>query len=213
MRRLFALGFSILVLTLGSAAPASALATWTRPVPGRVTRSFQAPRTRYGAGHLGVDFATLPGTTVRAAAAGTVVFAGVVAGIRHVVVRHANGWRTSYAFLASIRVRRDETVSGGQVLGTAGGTGANHRGNVVHLGLRIGDTFVDPMRLFEAESPATHVHLAPEAPAGTTPEGRLAEVRALAAGLRRSAHAIVLDLRDIAGRVVRICDHWPNPQG
>ena len=42
-----------------------------------------------------------PGTPVRAAAAGTVTFSGVVAGTRYVVVDHADGLRATYGGLAS----------------------------------------------------------------------------------------------------------------
>jgi murein DD-endopeptidase MepM/ murein hydrolase activator NlpD len=144
------------------APPVSAGDAWVRPVAGRVVRAFRAPLTRYGSGHLGVDLAARPGTPVRAAGAGTVVFAGVVADARHVVVLHAGGLRTSYSFLASIRVRRGETVRGGQVLGTTGGRGEHHDAGVLHLGLRVGGTFVDPMRLFASVvALSARVHLAP----------------------------------------------------
>jgi len=140
---------------------AAGLPMWTRPVPGRVVRVFEPPMTRYGRGHLGVDLAAAPGTTVRSAGAGTVVFAGAVAGTRHVVIRHPGGLRTSYSFLASIRVRLGEVLVRGAVLGTTGGTGEGHDGNALHLGLRIGDTYVDPMRLFDPPDLAAVVHLAP----------------------------------------------------
>ncbi len=143
-------------------APAHADA-WTRPVGGRVVRPFDPPKTRYGPGHLGVDFAIAPGEAVRAAGAGTVVFAGVVGRTRHVVIRHANGWRTSYSFLASVRVRAGETVAAGDILGRAGGRGEEHDGTVVHLGLRIGEQYADPMQLFGAVDLTTLVHLAPVA--------------------------------------------------
>jgi murein DD-endopeptidase MepM/ murein hydrolase activator NlpD len=163
-------------------APAAGFPIWLRPVPGRVARPFQAPVTRYGAGHLGVDLAAAPGAPVRAAGAGTVAFAGLVAGSRHVVVRHAGGLRTSYSFLASITVRVSEVVGRGVVLGTTGGRGEHHEGRVLHFGLRVGDTYVDPMQLF-APPDLSGVHLAP-VPADDRPASTAeypAEPRALRA--------------------------------
>ena len=142
-------------------APASAVGVWMHPVAGRVVHPFRPPATRYGRGHLGVDFSAAPGTPVRAAGAGTVVFAGAVAGGRHVVVRHAGGLRTSYSFLATIRVHTGQRVGRGAVLGTTGGRGEHHDGHVLHLGLRIGDAYVDPMRLFAPGRLPVRVHLVP----------------------------------------------------
>src|SRR5688500_8539778 len=93
------------------------------PVNGPVVRPFEAPAGPYAAGHRGVDFAVPPGTPVRAAAAGTVVFAGPVAGARHVVVAHAEGLRTSYSYLRGVRVAVGDAVERGAVLGSSGGHG------------------------------------------------------------------------------------------
>jgi murein DD-endopeptidase MepM/ murein hydrolase activator NlpD len=167
---------STLLVALGgvAGAPASGLAGWQRPVAGRVVRPFQAPAFRYGPGHLGVDFAAAPGSPVRAAGAGTVVFAGVVAGTMHVVISHSaevrpgelqkRGLRTSYSFLASIRVHTGEEVARGAIVGTTGGRGEQHDGSVLHVGLRVGDTYVDPMQLFGPPDLAAVVHLAPVGP-------------------------------------------------
>jgi murein DD-endopeptidase MepM/ murein hydrolase activator NlpD len=136
-----------------------------RPVLGRVVAGFRAPLTRYGRGHLGVDFAARPGAAVRAVEAGTVEFAGRVGTARHVVVRDARGRRVSYSFLASIRVRIGARVRRGEAIGTTGGTGPHHGGGVLHLGLRIGDTYVDPMRLFvDPVGTPFGVHLVPYGP-------------------------------------------------
>jgi murein DD-endopeptidase MepM/ murein hydrolase activator NlpD len=140
---------------------ASADAQWIRPVDGPVVKPFVTPITRFGPGHLGVHLRAAPGTPVRVAGAGIVTFAGRVAYSQHVVVRHVNGWRTTYSFVASIAVRAGQRVRAGQVIGTAGGRGPDHDGTVLHLGLRIGDTYVDPMQLFGAVDLATRVHLAP----------------------------------------------------
>ncbi len=134
---------------------------WIRPVEGRVVREFSPPLTRYGRGHLGVDFAAEPGTSVRAAGPGVVSFAGAVANALHVVVVHDGGLRTSYSFLASIRVGRGDHVEGGAVLGSTGGRGPEHDGSVLHFGLRSGTQYLDPMLLFAPPDLASIVHLAP----------------------------------------------------
>ena len=141
--------------------PAHADVGWVHPVDGPVVRPFEPPATRYGPGHLGVDFRAAPGTPVRAAGPGTVVFAGAVGTTLHVAVAHSGNRRTSYSFLASVHARVGDIVQTGTVVGTTGGTGDNHDGSVLHFGLRIGDTYVDPMQLFAPPNLAAVVHLAP----------------------------------------------------
>ena len=207
MRRRSVAIFIVLAIVALSPAPARAEVSWSPPVPGPVVRPFRAPLTRYGAGHLGVDFAALPGTPVRTAGAGTVVFAGVVAKSRHVVVRHPGDLRTSYSFLASIRVHKGDVVDLGTVLGTAGGKGENHEPGVLHFGLRIGEQFVDPMQLFAAPDLAALVHLAPVpgGPAPTlVPQGEPPdELRVLAASLAGARAPLLLSEPD----PVPLCVH------
>jgi hypothetical protein len=165
MRRVAAIVVVLLAVMLPS-IHASADA-WVRPVAGRVVRPFDPPTTRYGPGHVGVDFAATPGTPVRAAGAGTVEFAGAVGRSLHVVIAHdGTDLRTTYSFLATIRVRVRGRVEAGAVLGTTGGTGDGHDGTVLHFGLRRDDTYLDPMQLFGPPDLAGRVHLAPvrEAP-------------------------------------------------
>src|SRR6185312_12906948 len=134
---------------------------WLRPVDGAVVHPFEAPASVYGAGHRGADLAATPGTAVLAANDGVVSFAGSVAGTLHVTITHAGGLRTSYSFLASVAVRRGQSVARGDVVGTAGGTGPDHDGTVLHLGLRVGDRYVDPMQLFHPSDLTKLVHLVP----------------------------------------------------
>src|SRR5579871_6136981 len=101
-------------------AKAGADAGWVRPVDGPVVRPFEPPTTRYGPGHLGVDFRAAPGTPVRAAGPGRVVFAGAVGSTLHVVVLHSGNRRTTYSFLASIHARVGDVVQAGTIVGTAG---------------------------------------------------------------------------------------------
>lgn len=195
--RLLLVTFVALATVLGSCVPpahgrtaAADPSGWTRPVPGGIARPFVAPRSRYGAGHRGVDLAAPPGAPVLAAGAGTVTFAGTVAGTLHVVVDHGAGIVTSLSFLASVAVRRGERVTRGQVLGTAGGSGPDHAPGVLHLGLRVHGTYVDPMSLFAPVDLARAVHLAPvhHRPDGEGLPSAATESRGLAESLRIPRH-------------------------
>lgn len=179
---LVALVVGLTALPPGPAAASTPTPAWHRPVPGPVVRAFAPPATAYGAGHLGADLRAAPGTPVRAAGDGVVTFAGTVAGARHVVVGHEGDLRTSYSFLATVAVRRGARVRAGDVVGTTGGTGTNHGDDALHLGLRAGDEYLDPMLLFRPVDLAAVVHLAPTTnpPWRSLPEER----RGLLDGLR-----------------------------
>jgi murein DD-endopeptidase MepM/ murein hydrolase activator NlpD len=134
---------------------------WRPPVVGPVVKRFDPPRSRFGPGHLGVDYAVAPGMEVRAAGAGVVVFAARVGEGLHVVVAHDGGIRTTDSFLATSAVVVGQRVSLGQVVGTTGGTGPGHTSGVLHFGVRVGSDYVDPMLLFMPPDLARVVHLAP----------------------------------------------------
>lgn len=166
-------------LGVAPAAGATPPGAWVRPVDGPVVEPFRAPPTSFGPGHRGVDFGVPEGTDVRAAGDGTVVYAGTVAGTLHVSVAHEGGLRTSYSFLADVLVRRGMRVRAGQVVGTSGAS--PHGPRRVHFGLRVGDTYVDPMLLYSPVDLAEVVALAPTvAPYGYT---AAAERRSILAGI------------------------------
>ena len=86
-----------------------------RPRPA-VLRMFDAPSPNWNRGHRGVDLAGVPGQPVYAAAAGTVVFAGELAGRPLVSIAHPGGLRTSYEPVQpSIRV--GQLVDAGTAIG------------------------------------------------------------------------------------------------
>jgi Peptidase family M23 len=152
----------------GAAPPApGGCGVWLPPVDGPVVRSFQAPAFAYGPGHRGIDFAVPPGTPVRASGDGVVAFAGSVAGSLHVVVAHDGNLRTTYAFLEALGVRAGDRVTRGQVVGAAGSSGPEHEAGGVHFGVRLGDRYLDPQRLFGVCDLTQLVRLIPadEAPA------------------------------------------------
>lgn len=133
-------------------------ARWVRPVDGPVVRRFEAP-DRYGPGHRGVTFAAAPGGPVRAVGGGVVAFAGSVAGVRWVSIDHPGGLRTTYGHLDAITVTRGAAVEAGAPIATVGAEGR------LHLGLRRGDTYLDPMALF---APPTRARVRLVTPRGLT---------------------------------------------
>lgn len=124
---------------------------WVWPVrPPRVVRGFEAVG-RYEAGHRGVDLAAAPGAAVVAVAAGTVTFAGPVAGRPVVVVAHADGLRTTYEPVTAV-VAAGDAVRGGQRIGVLAGP-AHCGGSCLHLGLRVGEDYLDPLGRLRAAAP------------------------------------------------------------
>jgi murein DD-endopeptidase MepM/ murein hydrolase activator NlpD len=121
-----------------------------RPRPA-VTRTFDAPSPNWNRGHRGVDLAGMPRQPVYAASAGTVVFAGELAGRPLVSIAHPGGLRTSYEPVhPSVRV--GQLVAEGTVLGELV---AGHAGCAVaaclHWGAMWGPAsradYVDPLGL------------------------------------------------------------------
>lgn len=118
---------------------------WRSPLRPLVVRvAFDPPERDWLPGHRGVDLAAEPGQTVRAAGAGRVTFAADLAGRGVVVVDHGV-LRTTYQPVAA-EVRVGEHVDAGEVIGTIS-TGAGHCGDgqCLHLGLRRGDVYLDPL--------------------------------------------------------------------
>jgi murein DD-endopeptidase MepM/ murein hydrolase activator NlpD len=111
------------------------------PVAGEVTRAFEQPQDAYGPGHRGVDLAVTRAEPVRSAMAGTVRFAGSVAGETWVTVMHADGIETTYGGIAP-SVTAGERVAIGQHLGRM-----RPGRRVLDWGVRLGRTYIDPLGL------------------------------------------------------------------
>jgi murein DD-endopeptidase MepM/ murein hydrolase activator NlpD len=121
-----------------------------RPRPA-VLRIFDAPSPNWKPGHRGVDLAGVTGQPVYAAATGTVVFAGDLAGRSLVSIAHPGGLRTTYEPVRpSVRVGQHvsaETVIGLLEAGHAGCAAAA----CLHWGAMWGAAsradYVDPLGL------------------------------------------------------------------
>ena len=114
------------------------------PADGPVAETFGS-----GADPRGVAFATLSGAAVRAAAGGTVIFAGTEPQKygQLVLVDHGGGWVTAYGHLAKLVVTQGEAVRSGARLGFTGGSGKDAR---LHFELRRDNEPRDPLPLLPA---------------------------------------------------------------
>ncbi|MEO3744734.1 M23 family metallopeptidase [Plantactinospora sp. B24E8] len=127
-------------------APADAF-RWPLDGTPRLVRKFDPPPRPWARGHRGVDLVASSGATVRAAGAGVVLFAGMVAGRPVVSVAHPNGLRTTYEPVRP-EVRAGDRVAAGDPLGSLQ---PGHPGcptvSCLHWGLRRGEEYLDPLLL------------------------------------------------------------------
>lgn len=130
-------------------SPRGAAFQW--PVRGTISSGFGPrihPIYNVPSFHTGIDFAVPEGTPVRAAAAGTVTFAGwhdSGFGLL-VVLDHGNGYETYYAHLSRVLVAVGQYVQAGETLALSGNTGLS-TGPHLHFEVRYLGTPVDPRPL------------------------------------------------------------------
>jgi len=138
-----------LACATGRRADESAAVPQGWPVPrdaAVITSDFGADRGR--SRHQGIDLSAPSGTRVVATADGVVSTAERWGDFgRVVVIDHGAGWRTRYAHLKSIKVKKGKRVKRGDVVGTVGRSG-NATGNHLHYEIRHHGTAVDPRPYF-----------------------------------------------------------------
>lgn len=137
----------------GSGPTSTTSAVW--PVdPHPVAAPFDPPACLFCAGHRGVDLASMPLAPVRAAIAGTITFAGDVAG-RGVIAIDDGARRVTYEPVLAL-VRSGDAVRPGEVVGTLETLGSHCFPDAcLHLGLidDAGQEYLDPLTLFATYGP------------------------------------------------------------
>jgi murein DD-endopeptidase MepM/ murein hydrolase activator NlpD len=140
--RLPALLIGLLLLAAPAiAAPGDGCGSMLEPAAQlhNVSRGF----SRY---HSGVDLMAPYGSPIRAAAGGTVVYAGWYFAYGKIVdIQHADGLITRYAHMSAFApgIAKGRPVAAGQVIGRIGTTGNAH-GPHVHFEVRVNGHPVDP---------------------------------------------------------------------
>ncbi len=100
----------------------------------------------FGGGHTGVDLMAPMGSPIRAAAGGTVVYAGWYFAYGRIVdIQHSDNVVTRYAHMLEFApgLTAGTPVAAGQIIGQVGATG-RARGSHVHFEVRVGGRAVDP---------------------------------------------------------------------
>jgi murein DD-endopeptidase MepM/ murein hydrolase activator NlpD len=117
------------------------------PVIGPITSPFGWRQNPFGGGpefHQGLDIAAPTGTTVTAAAGGTVIMAQWYGGYgNYILIDHGGGYSTGYGHLSAIYVSTGQVVQRGQAIGAVGSTGQS-TGPHLHFEIRIAGKPVDP---------------------------------------------------------------------
>ena len=132
-----------------------------RPVSGETIKEYAMDclsyneTTRDWRVHNGIDIAAEAGTTVRAAADGTVytVFKDDTMGYT-VVIRHTGGYTTQYASLAeNVKVQAGDVVEMGDAIGTVANTALleTAQGDHLHFSVTYNDQPMNPLEFLEME--------------------------------------------------------------
>lgn len=161
MKRLFGLIFTLALCSMTPCSTASAAAV-ERPLAARtevsagaswpliprpeVVRGFEPPPEPWLPGHRGIDLLGHVGQQVRSPLAGTILYAGPLAGRGVVVVSHGKTRTTYEPVLASVHI--GERVPVGASLGTLSAVPSHCAPRVcLHWGLVRGSTYLDPLTL------------------------------------------------------------------
>ena len=115
-----------------------------KPITGTITSRFGSVSSIRSGAHTGLDIGASSGTPVKAAASGTVIWAGYKGSLGNlVVVSHSNGVQTYYGHCSKIYVSSGQNVSQGQTISAVGSTG-NSTGPHLHFEIRVNGVAYNP---------------------------------------------------------------------
>ena len=115
-----------------------------KPVSGTISSRFGVGSSIRRSSHTGLDIAAPLGTPIKAAASGTVTFAGWKGSYGNMlVISHGNNVQTYYAHCSKLSASVGTSISQGQVIGAVGSTG-NSTGPHLHLEIRVNGIAYNP---------------------------------------------------------------------
>ena len=115
-----------------------------KPVTGTITSRFGSVSSVRSSAHTGLDIAASSGTSIKAAASGTVIWSGYKGSYGYlVVVSHSNGVQTYYGHCSKLYVSVGQTVSQGETVAAVGSTG-NSTGPHLHFEIRVNGVAYNP---------------------------------------------------------------------
>lgn len=115
-----------------------------RPISGTITSKFASRSSVRVGAHTGLDIAAPKGTSIKAAAGGTVIHAGWKGSLGNlVIISHGNGVQTYYGHCSTINVTAGQTVAQGDIIAKVGSTG-NSTGPHLHLEVRLDGVALNP---------------------------------------------------------------------
>ncbi len=132
-----------LLLSTGASGP-----LWLPPLgpPLRVSERYDLSRGPYAAGHRGIDLPATEGEAALAPADGIVTFSGTVVDRPVLSIRVDACTVVSFEPVAS-ELQAGDAVARGRPLGTIT-AGGHCRTECLHVGARVDDAYVNPMRIF-----------------------------------------------------------------
>ena len=115
-----------------------------KPISGIVTSRFGAKSSIRVSNHTGLDIGAPIGTPIKAAAGGTVTFAGYKGSYGYmVVIQHNSEIETYYGHCSKLYVTAGQKVNQGEVIAAVGNTG-NSTGPHLHLEIRVNGVAYNP---------------------------------------------------------------------
>ena len=131
----------------GTQLPSGGPGSFSWPVSGTITSPFGWRSNPFGGSpdfHQGLDIAAPSGTTITAAASGTIIMAQWYGGYgNYILIDHGGGYSTGYGHCSAIYVGVGQSVKRGQAIGAVGSTGMS-TGPHLHFEVRINGKPVDP---------------------------------------------------------------------